>query len=56
MAIRARHPASPRYTFKEQQSAVQCLKERVSGLESTSDRRSGRWHGNQHVCLRHAEI
>jgi hypothetical protein len=31
-------------------------KESHNGLESTEDRRSAGWHGNQHVCLRRPQV
>jgi hypothetical protein len=31
-------------------------KESRNGLESTEDRRSAGWHGNQHVCLRGPQV
>jgi hypothetical protein len=32
------------------------LMESLNGLESTKDRRSAGWHGNQHVCLRRPQV
>jgi hypothetical protein len=35
---------------------VQFKKESHNGVESTEDRRSAGWHGNQHVCLRRPQV
>jgi hypothetical protein len=32
------------------------LRRAKNGLESTEDRRSAGWHGNQHVCLRRPQV